>query len=127
MRYKDFLSELRRRGLGRDEAESVGATVLGELTGGLTWQGANLLAAGLPAKVRSRIRERSFQSSMTRFSLDMLVQRVAEQERVSIADARGHVVAVLGALDATLDEVTRERVWSELALVRRELEAAPAG
>lgn len=126
MKYKDFLSELRRRGLDRDRAESVAATVLGELTGGLTWHGSNLLAADLPAKVRSQVLRRAFQSSMTRFSLDMLVRRVGEQEHVDEETAHAHVVAVLGALDATLDPHARDRVWSELALVRRELQATPA-
>lgn len=127
MNYKDFLSELRRRGLDRDQAEPVAAVVLGELAGGLTWAGANLLAAGLPGKARSQVLPRAFQSSMTRFSLDMLVRRVAEREDTGAATARDHVVMVLGALDAKLDPPARDRIWSELALVRRELEARAAG
>jgi uncharacterized protein (DUF2267 family) len=123
MKYKDFLSELRRRGVDHD-AERIGAVVLGELTGGLTWQAANLLAAGLPAKVRARVLTRVFGSSMTRFSLDMLTRRVAEAEYIGLDEARAHVTAVLRALDRTLDEHSRERVWSELALVRRELDAS---
>jgi uncharacterized protein (DUF2267 family) len=121
MKYNDFLAELGRRGLGRREAERAAEVVIGEVIGGLTWQGANLVGGDLPGKLRAKVQQRVFQSSMTRFSLDVLTRRVAEVEEVDAATARAHLGAVLGALDATLSEHGRERLRSELALVHREL------
>lgn len=123
MKYKDFVSALRRNGLEGDHAEGAAATVLGELAGGLTWLAAHLLVSGLPSRMKSEILERSFGSSMTRFSLDVLTRRVAEQDEIGMEDAGMRVAAVLRALNSTLPEHSRERVWSELALVWRELEA----
>jgi uncharacterized protein (DUF2267 family) len=95
------------------EAERAARAALGELAGNLSWETAQNLANQLPKPLRKLVRERSFDSSMSRFAPRVFLQRMAAEIGASRAaeDAR----AVLRALDVILPETLREQLHAELA------------
>jgi uncharacterized protein (DUF2267 family) len=95
------------------EADRAARAALGELGGCLSWGAAQNLAGHLPKPLRQLVRSRSFDSSMSRFSPQVFLQRMAGEVGTSRAaqDAR----TVLRTLDLILPEILREHLHAELA------------
>lgn len=95
------------------EAERAARAALGELGGCLSWVAAENLASHLPKPLRQLVRDRSFDSSMSRFAPEVFLRGMAGEVGTSRAaqDAR----AVLRTLDLILPETLTEQLHAELA------------
>src|SRR6266496_792110 len=86
-----------------DEANRATRAALGELGGSLSWEAAQNLAGNLPKPLRQLVRDRSFDSSMSRFAPRVFLQRMAGE--VGGSRAARDTRAVLRTLDSVLPEV----------------------
>jgi uncharacterized protein (DUF2267 family) len=95
----------------RDDAERAIAATLEVLGQRLTDSEAQALARALPSKIAVHLRRRGYEGD---FGVPELVTRVARKERVSVAFAREHVGAVLGAVGDALPAETATRLRKAL-------------
>jgi uncharacterized protein (DUF2267 family) len=107
------------------EADRAARATLGELGGCLSWGATENLAGHLPEPLRQLVRDRAFDSSMSRFAPRVFLRQVAAEVGASRAadDAR----AVLRALDLVLPKFLTEQLHAELASIWGPLTLADDG
>lgn len=122
MSSETFIESVGRAGgLDLDGARRATETVLGELAGSLTWVQCQRVASYLPRPLARLMNERSFESSMARFSPRTFISRVAEREGVDDSTAATHIKAVLETLERWLPVTVARLMYEELPGLWREL------
>jgi uncharacterized protein (DUF2267 family) len=107
------------------EADRAARGALGDLGGCLSWGAAENLASHLPRPLRQVVRDRRFDSSMSRFAPQAFLRGMAED--VGTLRAARDARAVLRTLDLILPEFLREQLRAELASLWRPLTMAEDG
>jgi len=95
------------------DANRAARAALGELGSSLSWEAAQNLAGNLPKPLRQLVRDRSFDSSMSRFAPQVFLQRMAGE--VGSVRAAPDARAVLRTLDSILPDVLTAQLHAELA------------
>jgi uncharacterized protein (DUF2267 family) len=107
------------------EADRATRAALGELGGCLSRVAGENLAGHLPKPLRQLVRDRSFDSSMSRFAPQVFLRRMATV--VGSSRARGDTRAVLRTVDLVLPRTIRDQLHAELASLWGPLTLAPDG
>jgi uncharacterized protein (DUF2267 family) len=113
--FEAFVTAVRDAGpmATTEEAERAARTVLGEVGGCLSMGAAENLAGHLPEPLRQLVRDRRFDSSMSRFAPRVFLRQVGAD--VGPAEAAQGARAVLRTLDLLMPAFLSEGLHAELA------------
>jgi uncharacterized protein (DUF2267 family) len=112
--FLDHVAE--RAGIDRDQARRAGEAVLETLAERISGGEVDDLVERLPMELHPPLRRgrEATGGKATRMGLDAFVERVAEREGVSVAEAQQHAHAVFGALRETVGDDEFFDITSEL-------------